>query len=51
MVPFARTESFQKIPLFSLPKVWNQEIADLRFQHNKITFQMALKDHLLESLS
>jgi hypothetical protein len=51
IVPFARTESFKKIPLFSLPKIWNEEIGDLRLQHNKITFQIALKDHLLDSLS
>jgi hypothetical protein len=51
IVPFARTESFKKIPLFALPKIWNEEIGYLRLQHNKITFQIALKDHLLESLS
>jgi hypothetical protein len=46
-IPFARTESFKKIPLYSFPKTWNEEIGDLKFQHNKITFQIALKDHLL----
>ena len=50
IVPFARIEAFKKIPLYSLPKLWNEEIGDLRFQHNKITFQIALKDHLIESL-
>ncbi len=49
-MPFARTESFKKISLFSLPKVRNEEIRDIRFQHNKIKFQIALKDRLLESL-
>ncbi len=42
-IPFARTESLTKIPLYYFPKAWNEEIGDLRFQHNKFTFQIALK--------
>jgi hypothetical protein len=48
LIPFARIDLFKKIPLYSFPKAWNDDIGDLRFQRNKITFQIALKDHLLE---
>jgi hypothetical protein len=36
--------------MYTFPNAWNNEIGDLRFQHNKITFQIALKDHLLQQL-
>jgi hypothetical protein len=47
LIPFARIDFFKKIPMYSMPKTWNDDIGDLRFQHNKTTFQIALKDHLL----
>ena len=43
-VPRARTESFKKLPLYSLPVAWNN-IGDLKFQTNKITFLNCLTDY------
>ncbi len=39
-----------KMPLFSLSKAWVEEIGNLRFQCNKITIQIALKDHLPDQI-
>ena len=45
-IPTVNFDSLKNIPLFSFPAEWNS-IGDLRFQTNKITFQIALKDKLL----
>ena len=45
----ARIELFKKIPIYSLAFEWNS-LGDLKFQYNKITFQIALKYHLLNPL-
>ncbi len=50
IIPFARIETVKRLRLYSFPYTWNNEIGDLRFQQNKITFQIALKDHLLNQL-
>jgi hypothetical protein len=50
-VPFARTDTLRKFPLFSLPKIWNEVPADLKFIRNKKTFQKKLKNQLMDSLS
>ena len=49
-LPIINFESLKNIPLFSFPAEWNN-IGDLRFQTNKITFQIALKDKPLSDLS
>ena len=49
-VPRARTESFKKLPLYSLPVAWNN-IGDLKFQTNKITFLNCLYDYYFEQLA
>ena len=41
-----RIELFKKIPIYSLAQEWNS-LGDLKFQHNKISFQIALKYYLL----
>ncbi len=50
MLPNPRIEFFKKIPLYSLPSAWN-DAGDIRFQHNRITFKIALKDKLLEDIN
>jgi hypothetical protein len=45
-----RIELFRKIPLVSLPTAWNELGEGLRFQHNRITFKIALFDHLLNEI-
>jgi hypothetical protein len=49
-VPYARIELFKKTPIYILPKTWN-ECGNFRFYNNKTTFQIALKNHLLESIT
>ena len=48
-VPTARIELFKKLPIYQLPKIWN-ECGVFRFYNNKTTFQIALKDHLFDSI-
>jgi hypothetical protein len=45
-LPLPRLEMFKRIPLCSLPAAWNTA-GDIRFQQNKTTFRIALKDKLL----
>ncbi len=47
-IPHPRIELFNKSPIYSLPKVWNDLSINIRGQHNKTTFSIALKNHLLE---
>ena len=49
-IPYPRLELFKKSLLFSLPTEWNA-LTDLKFQHNKITFEIGLKEHLLATLN
>ena len=50
LLPAPRIEFFLKQPMYSLPYEWNN-LDDVRFQNNKITFQINLKNNLLNSLS
>ena len=50
LLPAPRIEFFKKQPMYSLPFEWNQ-LDDVRFQNNKITFQINLKNNLLNSLN
>jgi hypothetical protein len=45
-VPYPRIELFKKLLLFRLPTELNA-LTDLKFLHNKITFEIGLKEHLL----
>ena len=47
--PLVRFEHLKNIPYFSFPVEWNT-LNDIRFQSNKKTFQIALKNSLLEEL-
>jgi hypothetical protein len=49
-VPFPRIDLFKKLPIYTLPTLWN-DIGDLRFQTNATTFKIALRDHLFEKLN
>ncbi len=45
-VPHPRIELFKKCLLYRLPNEWNS-LTVLKYQHNKITFEIGLKEHLL----
>ena len=49
-IPKINLVSLNNIPYFSYPSEWNS-LGDLRFQNNKITFQIKLKFNLLEELT
>ena len=49
-IPLIKYDHLKNIPFFSFPAEWNA-IDDLRFQTNKITFQIALKNNLISELS
>ena len=49
-LPFVRTESFKKIPLYSFPKAWN-DLGDSRFQCNPVTFAHEINSKLRENFS
>ena len=49
-IPLIKYDHLKNIPFFSFPAEWNT-LEDLRFQTNKITFQIALKSSLLTELS
>ena len=48
-VPAARIDLFKKFPIYSFPLAWN-EVGILGYYRNKITFELALKDHLFSTL-
>jgi hypothetical protein len=50
-LPLVRIEQFRKFPLYSLLNEWNNLNKEIRLQHNRTTFKIALWNYLLESLS
>jgi hypothetical protein len=50
VIPFARTELFKKVPLYSLPDEWNN-CGDLRFYVNPTTFKIILNETLFNKLA
>jgi hypothetical protein len=48
-LPLIRRELFRKSPLYSLPYEWNH-CGDVKFQHNRCTFKIALENELFDSL-
>ena len=48
-VPAARIELFKKFPIYSFPLAWN-EVGILGYYSNKITFELALKEHLFSTV-
>jgi hypothetical protein len=49
-IPFIRIEQFRRNPIISLPTAWNELRDELRFQHNRTTFKIALEDYLFEQM-
>ena len=47
-LPAVRIEFFKRFPLYTFPYAWNS-LGDIKFQSNRVTFQIALKNHLLDS--
>jgi hypothetical protein len=50
-LPHPRVDSFKLIPLYSFPFEWNRLQDELKYQYNRTTFKIALKNFLLESLN
>ena len=50
-LPITRIESLKLLPIYSFPYEWNKLANEVKFQHNRFTFKIALKNHLLEELN
>ena len=50
-LPQPRVDSFKLIPLYSFPLEWNRLNDELKYQFNRTTFKIALKNSLFESLN
>jgi len=50
IIPRPRIEQFKKFPQYSLPALWNS-LNEAELYNNRITFQKALKDKLLDELN
>ena len=50
VLPAPRIEFLKKQPIYTLPHEWNK-IGDIRFQHNKTTFRIELKNNLFNQLN
>ena len=50
-IPHPRVDSFKLIPLYSFPFEWNRLQDELKYQYNRTTFKIALKNALFESLT
>jgi hypothetical protein len=49
-LPRARIEMFKKIPIYALPFEWNN-LGDLQFYQNEVTFKIILKETLLRKFA
>ncbi len=50
LLPLVRIEQFRKFPIYSFAHTWNQ-LGDLMFQPNPITFKLSLEQELLDQLN
>jgi hypothetical protein len=50
VMPQVRIELFRRFPLYALPHEWNILGENIRLQHNRTTFKIALTDFLFSSL-
>ncbi len=50
-LPLVRIESFRKFPLYALANEWNNLGNNIRLQHNRTTFKIALLDEIISSLN
>jgi hypothetical protein len=50
-LPVVCIESFRKFPIYSLANEWNSLGDNIRLQHNRTTFKIALMDELISSLT
>ena len=48
-LPAPHYENFKRFPLYSFPNLWNN-LGDVKFQNNKITFRISLTDQLFDQL-
>jgi hypothetical protein len=50
-LPLVRVEIFRKFPFYSLANEWNNLGDNIRLQHNRTTFRLALMDELISSMT
>jgi hypothetical protein len=49
ILPLPRIELFKRIPLYSLPQIWN-DTGNIKLQHNRTTYRWGLREELLAEL-
>jgi hypothetical protein len=49
-LPAVRIESYRKFPLYALANEWNKLGDNIRLQHNRTTFKIALMDEIISTL-
>jgi hypothetical protein len=49
-LPAVRIESFRKFPLYALANEWNNLGDNIRLQHNRTTFKIALMDEIISTI-
>lgn len=50
-LPLPKIESFRKCPLYSFPYEWNNLKNEIKCQHNKTTFKIALTNELFNQIN
>jgi hypothetical protein len=50
-LPLVRVEIFRKFPFYSLANEWNNLGDNIRLQHNRTTFRLALIDELISTMT
>ncbi len=49
-LPAVRIESYIKFPLYALANEWNNLGDNIRLQHNRTTFKIALMDDIISTI-
>jgi hypothetical protein len=49
-IPFARIDIVKRLPIYSMAALWNRA-GTITYHHNRVTFQIALRDELFNSLN
>lgn len=50
ILPFPNTDNFKRFPLYDFPKSWNNLYPELKCQHNRFTFKIALINKIFENI-
>ena len=49
-LPFPNTDFFKRCPLYDFPKSWNNLNGEIKCQHNRYTFKIALTNQFFSTI-